>query len=378
MAIGEDEMNPLDVIILRSQDIFSDSRVLRYEAWYKKNQITYRIIGWDRQGKSLKRENTEYYDGIAGFQQGPKGILGRIKWNWFLLCYLFSHRHDYKIIHACDFDTVMPSLFMKVFGKKVVFDIFDWFSDEVKTGKWYIDKPINFMEKLSVKLADLVIICEKGRLPQMEVIPDQYIIVPNIPEGIDDLAFPSESSSDYHDDDFSIAIAYVGGLVEHRGLKELVTVVSRYPHIRLNIAGFGDDALVQYITRMSEKFTNIFYYGKIPYGEALSIMKQSDLLYAMYYKTNPNHLYAAPNKFYEALALEKPIITTAGTLVGDKVKSIKSGYVINEGERAFEELLDKLINDGMHIKMDFAKASQNEISIKDGAVLKYKDFIFQR
>ena len=79
MAIGEDEMNPLDVIILRSQDIFSDSRVLRYEAWYKKNQITYRIIGWDRQGKNLKRDNTEYYDGIAGFQQGAKGILGRIK-----------------------------------------------------------------------------------------------------------------------------------------------------------------------------------------------------------------------------------------------------------------------------------------------------------
>lgn len=39
MAIGEDEMNPLDVIILRSQDIFSDSRVLRYEAWYKKIKL---------------------------------------------------------------------------------------------------------------------------------------------------------------------------------------------------------------------------------------------------------------------------------------------------------------------------------------------------
>jgi len=370
-------MNPLDIIILRSQDIFSDSRVLRHEAWYKKNHITYRIIGWDRQGKNLRRENTKYYDGIAGFQQGAKGILGRIKWNWFLLRYLFSHRHDYRIIHACDFDTVMPALFMKIFGKKVVFDIFDWFSDEVKTGKWYIDKPINFMEKLSVKLANLVIICEKGRLQQMAVIPNQYIIVPNIPEGIDDLAFPSEVSIDYHDDNFSIAIAYVGGLVEHRGLKELVNVVSRYPRIRLNIAGFGNDAIVQYITRMSEKFTNIFYYGKIPYGEALSIMKQSDILYAMYYKTNPNHFYAAPNKFYEALALEKPIITTAGTLVGDKVKSIKSGYVINEGERAFADLLDKLINDGIHIKMDFAKAFQKEISIKDGALLKYKDFIFQ-
>ena len=68
------------------------------------------------------------------------------------------------------------------------------FSDEVKTGKWYIDKPINFMEKLSVKLANLVIICEKGRLQQMAVIPNQYIIVPNIPEGIDDLAFRRKSA----------------------------------------------------------------------------------------------------------------------------------------------------------------------------------------
>ena len=79
---------------------------------------------------------------------------------------------------------------MKLFGKKVVFDIFDWFSDEVKTGKWYIDKPINFMEKLSVKLADLVIICEKGRLQQMEIVPSHYIVVPNIPVGNGDSVMP--------------------------------------------------------------------------------------------------------------------------------------------------------------------------------------------
>lgn len=377
MAIGEDEMNPLDVIILRSQDIFSDSRVLRYEAWYKKNQITYRIIGWDRQGKNLKRDNTEYYDGIAGFQQGAKGILGRIKWNWFLLGYLFSYRRDYKIIHACDFDTVMPSLVMKLFGKKVVFDIFDWFSDEVKTGKWYIDKPINFMEKLSVKLADLVIICEKGRLQQMEIVPSHYIVVPNIPVGNGDSVMPVDGKSSCHYDDYSIAIAYIGGLVEHRGLRELVNVISRYPNIRLNIAGFGDEAIIKYMTDMSEKFANIYYYGKIPYGEALSIMKQSDLLYAMYYKTNPNHLYAAPNKFYEALFLAKPIITTNGTLVGDKVESIKSGYVIDEGEKAFEDLLDRIISNGIRGKMDFVRAFEDEIAIKNGALLKYKKIIFQ-
>ena len=51
--------------------------------------------------------------------------------------------------------------------------------------------------------------------------------------------------------------------------------------------------------------------------------------------------------------------------------------LLMKGKGRFADLLDKLINDGIHIKMDFAKAFQKEISIKDGALLKYKDFIFQ-
>lgn len=84
-----------------------------------------------------------------------------------------------------------------------------------------------------------------------------------------------------------------------------------------------------------------------------------------------------PNKFYEALFLAKPIITTNGTLVGDKVESIKSGYVIDEGEKAFEDLLDRIISNGIRGKMDFVRAFEDEIAIKNGALLKYKKFIFQ-
>lgn len=34
------------VILLRSQDIFSDSRVLKYESLLKKENIPYAIVGW--------------------------------------------------------------------------------------------------------------------------------------------------------------------------------------------------------------------------------------------------------------------------------------------------------------------------------------------
>ncbi len=332
-------MKPLEIIILRSQDILSDSRVLRYEEWYKKNDITYRIIGWNRKGKQLKRENTEYYTGVAGFQQGTKGIVGRIKWNYFLLRYLLAHREEYRVIHACDFDTVMPSLFMKCFGKKVIFDIFDWFSDEVKTGKWYIDMLINLLERTSVKLSDLVIICERGRLKQMKVIPRKWLVIPNVSSFTDS---PSVVANNFSHDTDAIKIVYIGGLVEHRGLCELVDVVPLFPKIKFVIAGYGSESISDYIKEAASQYNNLEFLGKVDYKTALNVMSQADLLYAMYYTENPNHKYAAPNKFYESIFLHKPIVTTQGTLVGEMAENNHSGFVIGEGKDNLEKFFSKL------------------------------------
>lgn len=352
-------MKPLEVIILRSQDIFSDSRVLRYEEWYKKNDITYRIIGWDRRGEQLQRENTEYYAGIVGFQQGAKGIIGRIKWNYFLLCYLLAHRKEYRVIHACDFDTVMSALFMKCFGKKVIFDIFDWFSDEVRTGKWCIDKPINLLERASVKLADLVIICEKGRLKQMKVIPEKYLVIPNVSSFTDIPPVVSNNSS--YDVD-AIKVVYVGGLVENRGLCELVDVIPVFPQIKFIIAGYGSERISNYIRQAASQCNNLEFLGKVNYKTALKIMSQADILYAMYYIENPNHKYAAPNKFYESIFLHKPIVTTQGTLVGETVANNHSGFVIGEGKENLKEFFSTLsmekikkVENKMPVYSDFMK-----------------------
>ena len=150
--------NHLIVFILRSQDIISDSRILRYEKWFQAHDISYRIVGWDRSGKNLERPYTVYCKQRAGYHQREKAILNRLKWNFFLLKYLFFHRKEYNVIHACDFDTILPALIFKFFGKKVVFDIFDWFSDEVRMGKIFVDKLINLLEKWAVRMSDLTII----------------------------------------------------------------------------------------------------------------------------------------------------------------------------------------------------------------------------
>lgn len=327
------------VLLLRSQDIISDSRVLRWEHWFVRKNISYEIVGWDRKNTGIQRVNTQYYRAVAGFQQRVKGIKARVKWNIFLLKYLLRHKNNYKIIHACDFDTVLPALCMKVFGKIVVFDIFDWFSDEVKTGKIFIDKTINLLERFAVSFSDLVIICETGRLRQIGIIPKRYIVIPNIPNFSASIKFLNDDKKAPME---SIRISYVGGLVKDRGIEELIQTAEFMPHIHIDIAGFGDEKIVNYVTHMAKVCQNIHFYGKVEYREALEIMNQADILYGMYYTSNSNHVFAAPNKFYESLFLKKPLLTNKGTMVGSMVTECHSGWAIDEGKAALIKFLKGL------------------------------------
>ena len=59
-------------------------------------------------------------------------------------------------------------------------------------------------------------------------------------------------------------------------------------------------------------------------------MNSSDLILAIYETDIPNHIYAAPNKYYEGLYLGKPILTTIGTFVGEKTEKLKTGFSIGE------------------------------------------------
>lgn len=350
-------MNKKRILLIRSQDILTDSRVQRYENGFIENNIPYKILGWDRENKNITRVNTEYCRINAGYNLGTQGIKYRIKWNIFIFKYLIKNHKEYDIIHACDFDTIMPSIVMKLFRKYIIFDIFDWFSDEVKTGKKIIDYIINTLEKLSVKLANLTILCEYERLKQIKVIPKNYIVIPNIPNITD---YKDKKDSYLIDKNNKLNIGYIGGFYQDRGLNEILDVISELNEINLYIAGYGNKNIEDKANEYSNKYSNINYFGKVEYDEAIEIMSQCDILYAMYYKNNKNNIYAAPNKFYEAIFLRKPIITTKGTLVGEKVINNNIGYAIEEGIFSLRETL-KIINKKELKKFDKQLEENNKI-----------------
>ena len=62
----------------------------------------------------------------------------------------------------------------------------------------------------------------------------------------------------------------------------------------------------------------------------------------MYQTFNPNNVYAAPNKYYEAMFLGKPIFTTKGTIVEKKVLDRNMGYVSGELEESIVSVINSI------------------------------------
>jgi len=238
---------------------------------------------------------------------------------------------------------------MKIlFRKRIIYDIYDWYIDSRGIHNPLIKTLILGIEYISIKLSDVVIICEEGRKNQIKFTPHRLWIIPNIPT-ISYIPSKKEKTN------LNLRISYVGILALDRGLQNLIKLAQYNPTIDIVVAGFGP--LEKTFTDVSTQYKNINFLGSVSYKTALRIMSESDLIYAMYEKSNQNHIYAAPNKYYEGLALGTPIITTIGTLVGEKTLKSNTGYVIDESYDELDSIIKKFDHE------EHCKKSENARSL---------------
>jgi glycosyltransferase involved in cell wall biosynthesis len=319
------------IIATRSNTIYSSPRIEKYIEFYESKGLDFLVIGWDRLEKNLKRDNTIYYRRASGYNVGGlKATINRLGWMFFLLKIFYRHRKKITVIHAFDLDTAFPACVFKLFVKhktKVIFDICDWFSATLYNQNILILGVFKKMEKFTIKHSDEVIICEPERIEQIPYkLNRKELIVPNIPSFPDTSFLQSNDSFNFHNE--KIVFAYVGGFSGSRNLHELLTMAEQ-GLINLLIAGYGTHEIEKRCEKAS-LLPNVKYFGKVAYMDGLNIMYNSQIIYAMYSKSNPNHYYAAPNKYYEAMMLGKPILSTAGISLGNKILINEIGYVVEE------------------------------------------------
>ncbi|TLN02569.1 glycosyltransferase family 4 protein, partial [bacterium] len=307
---------------------------------------TVTAVGWDRSTQLPITETVEGFKIVrmpihAEYGSGLANLPNLLRWQWGLFRWLGKHHTEFDIIHACDFDTILPALWCKRrWGQMVVYDIFDFYADHLRRTPGWIKNWIRRTDLNAIDRADAVILVDDARLAQISgAKPKRLSVVYNSPEDVSGEQLPAFTPSPAG----NLSLAYVGLLQVERGLFEMLAVLSRHPGWHLDLAGFGGDE--EKITEQVKSMPNVNFYGRVSYERALALSQSADVLFATYDPSIPNHRYSSPNKVFEAMMLAKPIIVAHDTNMDRMIAAANAGVLVKYGdeaelERAMQSLAD--------------------------------------
>jgi len=322
----------LRILITRSNPISPDPRVEKTGRALIAAGHSVRALGWDRTGNLPVAETRQ---GVpvtrlpirAEFGKGMGNLPQLLRWQWGLWRWLIQHRAEFDLIHACDFDTILPALWLKAFhAKRVVYDIFDFYADHLRATPQAFKRIIRRVDLWAIGHADALILVDERRIPQVAGSqPRSLTIIYNSPEDVSrNLTFPEKPV------DGGFRLAYIGLLQVERGLLEMLTVLRAHPGWQLDLAGFGGDEAV--ILSAADGLSNVHWHGRVSYERALQLSAQADVLFATYDPSIPNHRYSSPNKVFEAMMLGKPIIVAEGTNMDRIIAEADCGFIVPYGD----------------------------------------------
>ncbi|HHY53713.1 MAG TPA: glycosyltransferase family 4 protein [Clostridiales bacterium] len=327
------------VVFLRSNPVAPDPRVDKEASALEECGFNTVVIAWDRKNQFPRHERIGRRDIYrvkvkAGIAKGFKTLGGLIKWNICLLYNLVKYRNRYQVIHACDFDTIIPAVFCKLlFRKTVVYDVFDFYADMLRKAPNWLRRIIRRVDLFLMQFVDAVIIADDSRLKQIEGAKyKQLVVIYNSPHITLQL--------DGNEKKAGLVVGYVGLLQKERGIFEMIEVIKNHPEWQMVIGGYGAEE--DEVRLMVEGSSNVKFVGQVPYEETMAIYSNSDVIFATYDPSIPNHKYSSANKLFEAMMLGIPIIVARGTGMDEVVRKYDLGFVVEYGNK--NQLEDVLVN----------------------------------
>lgn len=147
----------------------------------------------------------------------------------------------------------------------------------------------------------------------------------------------------------SISIGFVG-VPRFDSIYNFIDVFCKnYPQHTFHI--FGGPIPEQF--QSLKKYSNCHFYGFFKNPVDLPCLySQINLVLATYDVKYDNVRYAEPNKIYESIYFETPIIVSEGCYLGEKVKKLNIGYTVNALDTVdIKQLMDSLTIENINNKI---------------------------
>lgn len=270
-------------------------------------------------------------------KQVLKRIITSIKYFFFIL--KKTKNKNYQIIYTEGLDTLILTQ-LCFFNKKVqcIFEVADL--REIYLKNTIKNKIINkiagvFYKKINI----LVLTSEKfySEYFSKYIVKNKVIVLPNIPEKKIFEGFKRKENGKF-------TVGFIGGIRYLEQIKMLIDV-SEELDINILLAGAGGiKEEYEEIQNYCQNKENVIITGKYDYHKEIkSLYEMVDCVYSVYDNTNLNVRIALPNKLYESIYCELPIIVAKNTYLEEIVNTLGVGKAI-ENRKELKILLENWKN----------------------------------
>lgn len=181
--------------------------------------------------------------------------------------------------------------------------------------------------------------------------PDNVCVIPN---RLNESILNYEVQPRHEFDGKHIKIGYVGFIRYHSIYNFARVFCSHYPKCEFHFYGTFTNEKAEHQFAELKKIRNCSFHGSFRSPDDLSsIYSQFDLVLSTYDVSSENVRWAEPNKIYEAIYFETPIVVSSGTYLSDKVKKMDIGYDVNAmDEKSIMDFVDHISQYGIFDKVE--------------------------
>ena len=299
----------------------NDSRVLKEATSLQEHHFDVTVIAHKDIG--VKREETINNVKIRRFsyldRKITKDIWGKLKAYLFYMKESILYGKDFDILHCNDLNTLPIGFIIKTFFNKKIKIVYDAHEHETET-RGLVGKKQKFtkiIEKLLIKSADKVINVSNA-------IAEDYSRLYNIPKPalvLNTPLYQEIEKKDIFRNELNISqnqtiFLYQGGLSKGRGIEILLEAFQNMQKEKANdtfqpcIVFMGYGPLEELVKRMAEKYENIYFYPAVASEVLLNYTSSADFGILFYENNCLNHDYCSPNKMFEYLMADIPVIAS--------------------------------------------------------------------
>jgi glycosyltransferase involved in cell wall biosynthesis len=339
------------VLITFLGNIHYDTRCNNLYDSLSANNFEVEFIGFDwlTKGFTETRGNVS----VIKLKKGFLSLPFYLKFIWHIKLKLLTTKAS--VIFAEDIYT-LP--FAVIFGKlkraKIYYDSRELFGylaglkdKKFKQAFW------KWTEKFFIRKADYVIVTGPmdGEFLQKEYRLKNLILLRNLPR-----YYKPELKLDLHShlqiEKSQKIILYQGVLLKGRGIEKIFAVLKELPYCVFLIAGGGE--FEEYYKKLSNEMNlvdQVFFLGKLTQDELPKITASADVGVSLIENLSTSYYYALPNKLFEYIMAEVPVIVSNLPQMKEVVEKYDVGFSVDiENKAELITAIKKLTEDNNFYK----------------------------